>query len=186
MAVALKGLTLKQFLKLPEQEPALEYFKGVVTQKMPPMIEHSALQGDLVEFLNRLFRIHRVARAFPELRSTFDGVSLVPDVSLLRWDRIPRTPEGEVTSPVTVAPDVAVEIWSVGQSMGEQIERCEWYVQHGVQVALLVHHRQKSIRVFRSTEPMAVHQPGDRIPLDEIAPGAALNVTDIFAALQVD
>jgi Uma2 family endonuclease len=186
MAVALTGLTLKQFLKLPEQVPALEYFNGVVTQKMPPMIEHSALQAEMVQFLNSLFRARRIARAFPELRASFDGVSVVPDVSLYRWDRIPRTPEGRLTSPVTAAPDLAVEIWSVGQSLQEQTERCEWYVQHGVTVALLVHHRQQTIREFRPAEPILLHQPGDRISLAEIAPGAELDVTEIFAALQAD
>jgi len=53
MAMTLAGLTLKQFLALPEQEPALEYFKGKVSQKMVPMGEHSALQVECAERLNR-------------------------------------------------------------------------------------------------------------------------------------
>lgn len=186
MAVALKGLSLEAFLKLPERKPALEYFNGMVTQKMPPMSEHSALQGDLTEHLNRLFRGNRIARAFPELRATFDGVSVVLDVSLYRWERIPRTPAGRMESHFMVSPDVAIEVWSVGQSMRELTERCAWYVEHGALIALLVHHRQETIRVFLPNESLMIHRAGDRIALEAIAPGAELEVSAIMAALNVD
>jgi hypothetical protein len=36
MAVLPYGLTLNQFLELPEEEPALEFEAGQVTQKMAP------------------------------------------------------------------------------------------------------------------------------------------------------
>ena len=55
MVMTLQGLTLEQFLTLPEQQPALEYFQGRVTQKGAPLGEHSALQSECVEILNRLF-----------------------------------------------------------------------------------------------------------------------------------
>ena len=36
MAVSQQQITLEEFLALPEQKPALEYFDGEVTQKVPP------------------------------------------------------------------------------------------------------------------------------------------------------
>lgn len=36
MAVLNKRMTLDEFLALPEEEPALEYGEGVVTQKVSP------------------------------------------------------------------------------------------------------------------------------------------------------
>jgi len=186
MAITLRGLTLKQFLALPEQEPALEYFDGKVAQKVTPLGEHSALQVECAEYLNRLFRPARVARAFTELRMTHSGASLVPDVSLYRWDRIPRTPAGKIASRFLVPPDLAVEIWSPGQSLRELGAKCEWLVKNGSAVALLLDPRREMIRVYRPNAPVAVHGPGDRIPLAEIAPGAALDVSQIFAALNVD
>lgn len=36
MVMTLQGLTLKQFLTLPEQQPSLEYFQGRVTRKATP------------------------------------------------------------------------------------------------------------------------------------------------------
>jgi Uma2 family endonuclease len=37
-------LTLDEFLRLPEEKPALEYARGVITQKMAPMAWHGRLQ----------------------------------------------------------------------------------------------------------------------------------------------
>jgi Uma2 family endonuclease len=186
MAITLRGLTLKQFLALPEQEPALEYFDGKAAQKVTPLAEHSALQFECADYLNRLFRPARIARAFPELRFTYGGSSLVPDVSLYRWDQIPRTPAGKIASRFLVPPDLAIEIWSPGQSLRELGTKCEWLVKNGSAAALLLDPRREMIRVYRPNTPVAVHGLGDCIPLDEIAAGAALDVSQIFAALNVD
>jgi Uma2 family endonuclease len=186
MVAVREGLTLEEFLQLPEEEPALEYFKGKVTQKVSPMGEHSALQVECVEYLNRLFRPIKVARAFTELRSTFSAASLVPDVSLYRWDRIPRTPAGRIATRFLVPPDVAVEIRSPGQTIRALSERCAYFIAEGSQVALLVDHRDETIRVFRPNQEVRTYRPGDQIDLSEIAPGAQLDVAAIFAALNLD
>src|SRR5438128_379022 len=98
MATVSKLLTLEEFLKLPEEKPALEYAEGEVTQKVSPQGHHSALQDFLCEFVNRFARPLKLARAFPELRSTFAGVSRVPDVSVYLWARLPRDSKGRVAN----------------------------------------------------------------------------------------
>lgn len=54
MATVQTGLTLEEFLKLPEEKPALEYLDGVVTRKMAPTGPHGELQAELA-FLFKLF-----------------------------------------------------------------------------------------------------------------------------------
>src|SRR5579864_1874767 len=79
MTVAPTQLTLEEFLKLPEEEPALEFEDGAVTSKVWPKGRHSTLQAELIERLNQSGRPRKLARAFPELRVTFGGASFVPD-----------------------------------------------------------------------------------------------------------
>jgi Uma2 family endonuclease len=186
MAVVHEGITLEEFLRLPEEKPALEYFKGRVTQKMSPLGEHSVLQLEVAEYLNRLFRPGKIARAFTELRGTYAGASLVPDVSLYRWARVPRTPAGRVATYFLEPPDVAVEIRSPGQTIRELAEKCEWFVANGVLIALLVDHRGETIRAFRRSQPVRTYRAGEQIDLAEIAPGAQLDVAEIFDALMMD
>ena len=45
-------MTLEAFLRLPEEEPALEFADGMVTQKVSPKFHHSALQYALAALLN--------------------------------------------------------------------------------------------------------------------------------------
>jgi Uma2 family endonuclease len=186
MAVVHEGLTLEEFLQLPEEKPALQYFQGRVTQKVSPLGEHSALQLECAEYLNRLFRPNRIARAFTELRGTFGGASLVPDVSLYRWDRVPRTPSGRIATYFREPPDVSVEIRSAGQSVRELVEKCEWFIANGVLIALLVDHSNETFRVFRPGEPVRTCRVGDAIDLAEIASGAQLDVAEVFNALLMD
>ena len=62
----------------------------------------------------------------------------MPDVAVYLWERIPWTPDGEVPNTYVVPPDIAIEIVSPAQSRAELIRKCQWYVAHGVSLALLV------------------------------------------------
>src|SRR5437870_3575677 len=126
MATVQQRLTLEEFLKLPEEEPALEYEDGEVTQKVSPRGRHSVLQGEFVQRVNTFGRPRKLARAFAELRVTFAGVSRVPDVSVYRWERIPTTPDGRIADVFQIPPDIAVEIVSPEQSVASQVRRCLW------------------------------------------------------------
>ncbi|WP_293133074.1 hypothetical protein [Okeania sp. SIO3I5] len=43
--------------------------------------------------------------AFPELRCTFNGRSLVPDISVFAWQCIRRKPNGRIENKFEIAPD---------------------------------------------------------------------------------
>lgn len=93
-----KPLSLEEFLKLPETEPASEYIDGQIIQKPMPQGEHSVIQGELVTTVNAVVKPQKIARAFPELRCTFGGRSIVPDVAIFTWDRISRKENGGVAN----------------------------------------------------------------------------------------
>ncbi len=179
-------LALDEFLQLPEEKPALEYRDGVVKQKMAPLGEHSVLQSELLRLLDRVALMGQIGKAFPELRCTFDGASYVPDISVYRRERIPRTQTGRVADHFLIPPDVAVEIRSPGQTTGALSKRCAWYVEHGVQVALLVDGRDESVLAFRPGKAVQTIRDQGMIELDELTPGARLAVREIFSALIID
>ena len=78
-----KFITLQEFLELPETKPASEYIDGKIIQKPMPQGEHSTIQGELIIALNGALKPEKIARAFPELRCTFGGRSIVPDLTVL-------------------------------------------------------------------------------------------------------
>lgn len=89
-------LTLEEFLHLPATKPASEYIDGQIIQKPMPQGKHSLIQGELVPTINIAVKPKRLARAFPELRCTFGDRSIVPDIAVFVWDRIPRDKKGKL------------------------------------------------------------------------------------------
>lgn len=185
MAVRARGLSLQEFLQLPEEKPALEYIGGVVRQKMSPKLKHGLLQYRLAEHINAVAATQGIALAVPEARTTFAGESHVPDVAVYRWDHIPLDADGEIADESPEPPDLAIEILSPGQRVAALTETCRWYVVHGVDMALLVDPRRRAVHAFWTDGAVEEWQGADRIDIDAVVPGFALTVDELFSALQV-
>ncbi len=111
-----KTLTLSQLLNRPGTEPASEYINGQIIQKPMPQGKHSRIECELVSAINVAVKNKKVALAFPELRCTFGGRYIVPDVTLFTWERIPIDKNGEVANVFETYPDWTIEIMSPDQS----------------------------------------------------------------------
>lgn len=184
MATITERLSLEEFLALPEEEPALEYEDGVVTQKAMPKAKHSRVQFGLAPIFEDATRSSGQFMAFTELRITFAGRSYVPDVSVFRTERVELDAEGEVANDVFEPPDVAVEVVSPGQSVTRLVARCLWYVANGVKAALLVDPEEHSVVLFAAGGVTAALNGEDIVDLGEAVPGLRLPAQQIFDALK--
>lgn len=184
MVAPAQQISLEQFLQLPEKKPAFEYEDGVVTQKVSPKGKHSRLQLALALRISELIEPRRIGAAFTELRTTFGGQSVVPDVAVFRWDRVPLDEHGEVIQDISIPPDIAIEIPSPRQSGPRQMRRCLWYLANGVKAALLVDEKDRTVFVYRpDTIPQAAR--GDAaIDLTDVIPGIRLTANQLFGALR--
>jgi Uma2 family endonuclease len=185
MVAPRKALSLEEFLRLPEEKPALEYEDGRITQKVSPKARHAMLQITLGELINTFARPRKLALAFSELRVNLGGRSWVPDISVFRWERIQRTADGTLIDDVFVAPDIAAEIASPGQSKATLAQRAARYLPHGTHSVLGIDPDDRTVVVYRpDTLPRTV--VGDeRIDLDDVLPGFQLTAAELFAALQI-
>ena len=184
MATTQRGLSLEEFLQLPDAEPALEYMNGTVTQKVAPKLQHGRLQLMLGEYLRRYAEPRGLAMVFTETRSTFAGSSPVPDVAVCRWERVPLGPGGELLNDLYEPPDVAVEILSPEQHRADLIAKCAWYVAHGSALALLVDPDDRSVMAFRPAEAPVVLYGADAIDFAPVLPGLRLRVRTLFGWLR--
>jgi Uma2 family endonuclease len=180
-------MTLDEFLALPEEKPALEYQDGVITQKMAPNWDHGTLQVLIPERINIYARPRRLAFAFAELRTTdrAANASLVPDVSVYVWDRIERDREARRRGAFT-PPDIAIEIASPGQGRRRLIERCRGFVERGSRAAVLVDPQREDIVEVRPGGVQRRLRGSDVLDLDDVIPGLAIVVGELFAALTFD
>jgi len=179
-----KPITLDDFLARLETKPASEYSNGQINLKPMPKGKHSALQGELVILINQLLRSSRIARAFPELRCTFGDRSIVPDVSIYTWERIPRDDNGEIADIFTTAPDWAIEILSPDQSQTRVIKNILHCLKHGTEMGWLLAPRDRTVFVYRPHQETEVcDQPDTVLPVPAFASELRLTVQDLFALL---
>ncbi|MGL5805089.1 MAG: Uma2 family endonuclease [Xenococcaceae cyanobacterium] len=150
--------SLEEFLLLPETEPASEYINGKIVQKLMPKGKHSRLQLRLCNSINENAESQKIAYAFPELRCTFGTRSIVPDIAVFKWTRIPFDPDGEVPNDFLLHPDWTIEILSPEQSSNRVIGNILYCLQHGCQLGWLIDPADRSILVFRSgQQPELLH-----------------------------
>lgn len=161
-----KTITLEEFLKLPETKPAIEYINGQVIQK--PMLQgkHSKLQGKLVTAINQVVENQKIALAFPELRCTFGGRSIVPDVSVFAWDQIPVDDNGDITNVFPICPDWTIEILSPDQGPTKVTGNILHCLKHGCQMGWLIDPEERSVLIYPSgQQPEFLQEEQDTLPV---------------------
>lgn len=179
-----RTLTLAEFLRLPETKPASEYIDGQIIQKPMPQGKHSVIQGELVPAINGVVKSKRIARAFPELRSTFGGRSTVPDIAVFLWGRIPRDENGEVANAFSAAPDWTIEILSPDPSQTKVTKNILHCLQHGTQMGWFIDPDEQTVFVYRpKQEPEVLDEPDSIVPVPSFASELQLTIKDLFAWL---
>ncbi|MEO0537685.1 MAG: Uma2 family endonuclease [Cyanobacteria bacterium P01_A01_bin.123] len=177
MAIATQSLTLEAFLELPETKPASEFLEGRTTQKPMPQGEHSLLQGKLCEAINRVAQAEKVAMAFPELRCTFGNQSIVPDLVVFRWPRIPVKASGRIENRFFLHPDWAIEILSPDQSSTRVLGNLLHCSSHGTELGWLIDPEAESVFVVLPEQRVQLLRGNAQLPvLPEISLDLSVDV----------
>ncbi|QKQ77629.1 Uma2 family endonuclease [Nostoc sp. TCL240-02] len=168
MAIATQPqLTLDEFLKLSETEPASDFINGKVIQKPIPQGEHSLLQVTLCQTINGIAKRQKIAIAFSELRCTFGGASIVPDVSVFRWDRIPKTPSGRIANRFEIHPDWAIEILSPDQKLKKVLSKLLHCSRNGNELGWLINPEDESVLGVFPGQRVELYEGADKLPILE-------------------
>ncbi|MBW4538538.1 MAG: Uma2 family endonuclease [Myxacorys chilensis ATA2-1-KO14] len=181
-----KALTIEEFLQLPETEPASEYINGQIIQKPMPQGEHSVIQGDLVAAINTIVKPQKIARALPELRCTFGGRAIVPDIAVFTYDRVPRKNNGVIANHFTIAPDWTIEILSPDQRSTKVMDKILHCLSHGTQMGWIIDPAEQAILVYPSQKQpilVSLETPESFVSVPEFAEAVKLTVGEIFGWL---
>lgn len=181
---AAKPITLEEFLQLPETRPSSEYIDGQIIQKPMPQGKHSTIQTELSTAANLILKPRQIARAFSELRCTFGGRSIVPDVSIFTWPKIPRDQNGEVANIFPFAPDWTIEILSPDQSQTKVTKNILHCLNHGTQMGWLIDPAEQTIFVYSPQQQLQVFEELDQVlPVPTFAQEFNLSMKSVFAWL---
>jgi Uma2 family endonuclease len=176
-----KSMTLEAFLALPETKPASESVNGRIIRKPMPQGQHSVIQRQLLFAISPILSQKGIAEAFPELRCTFGGQSIVPNVAVFETSRIPSTEDGEIANVFTLAPDWTIEILSPGQSSAKVLKNISHCLTHGAQMGWLIDPSDRSVIAVQAGQLFTViDEPKAVLPVPKFATSIELTVEQLF------
>lgn len=113
------------------------------------------------------------------------GMVRIPDVSFTFWDRLPgrRVPVEPIPP---IAPDLAVEVLSPGNTTGEMNRKLREYFLSGVREVWFIDPDARTARLYRGPEQVERVEPDGEIDGGELLPGFRLPLADLFAKLTPD
>ncbi len=111
------------------------------------------------------------------------GQIRAPDVSLIRWERLPG---GESPKPpiFAVAPDLAVEILSKGNTAKEMKRKLHDYFQAGVRLVWYIKPKTRTARAYTAEHAWTDVGRKDSLSGGEVLPGFKLPLAELFARVE--
>ncbi len=160
--------TLVEFLEQEETEPASEYIYNQIQQKPMAQGRHCLIQFELCNAINKSLKPLKIACALPEIRCTFAGVSLVPDIGVFQWERLPRQENGEIADRFNIYPDWTIEILSPQQSSTKVMGKIFYCLKNGTQLGWLIDPQEKSVLVLTPKQTFQIcDTPELELPLPQ-------------------
>jgi Uma2 family endonuclease len=177
-----RQITLEEFLALPDTKPASEYIDGEVIQKPMPQGQHSILQIELGMEINLALRRKGVATVFSELRCTFGGRSVVPDLTVFEDTRIPSNEDGDIENIFKIAPDWTIEILSPDQSTTKVLKNINHCLANDTQMGWLIDPSDRSVFICMPDRNLQIIDERSTIlPVPEFARSVQLTVEQLFS-----
>jgi Uma2 family endonuclease len=157
-----------------------ELVHGVLVEKAMGFYE-ALLAGWLIRLLGRFLDQHDLGFVLPgdaTLRLKPGRVRL-PDVSFVSWDQFPdrKLPRQRVPP---LAPDLAVEVISEGNTATEMKNKLQEYFTAGVRLVWYVYPETRTVQVYTSLADVRLLGEDDTLDGGSVLPGFRLSVREWF------
>jgi Uma2 family endonuclease len=185
MAVQEKLYTAADLLELSAADDTKRYelVKGVLVEMSPTQRPHNALTVELLRLLANHVRSGRLG----EIGGPDAGFTLTRDPDTVRSPDVSFVSKGRLTPMedgyYTVAPDLAVEVASPGNSKTEIHEKVVEYFQAGTRLVWVVFPKSRAIYVYHAPNEITVLSGDEMLDGGDVLPGFSVKVRDLFAVL---
>jgi Uma2 family endonuclease len=107
------------------------------------------------------------------------GLVRIPDLSFIAWERLPgrESPKDPIPD---LAPDLAVEILSEGNTKAEMARKVREYFEAGGTLVWLIDPRKRTARVFSALEKFILVRADQALDGGDVLPGFVLPLTDLL------
>jgi Uma2 family endonuclease len=107
------------------------------------------------------------------------GLVRIPDVSFIAWDSLPGRESPREPIP-DLAPDLAVEVLSAGNTKAEMVRKVREYFDAGVTLVWLIDPKKRSARGFSTVDKSVLVRADQTLDGGAVLPGFAVRLSDLL------
>ncbi len=160
-----------------------ELVDGILVEKVMASFE-SLIACTLIQWQKNFLDVHPLGVVLGEggALHILPRRMRIPDVSFIRWERFPerKLPRDRV---FRVAPDLAVEILSEGNTEGEMRIKLGEYFRAGVRLVWLIDPEARSARVYTGVDQCDVVDENGVLDGRDVLPGFQFRLGDLIDAV---
>lgn len=187
MAIQEKLLTAEEFAKMPSDGKKYDLVKGRLVEVCRPKYIHGKLQAELAYFFTAYVRPNDLGAVLTEaghiLARNPDTVR-GPDVAFISKARLATQ---EPTGFIPGGPDLAVEIISQNDTVGEVMDKLKEYFRAGTRLVMVVYLNTQQVYVYEgSMTNVRIVDIDGTLDGGEVLPGFELPLRDLFQGLGAD
>jgi Uma2 family endonuclease len=107
------------------------------------------------------------------------GLVRIPDLSFIAWDKLPSRESPRDPIP-DLAPDLAVEVLSGGNTKAEMARKVREYFEAGARLVWLIDPKKRTARIFSTLEKSALVRADQALDGGNVLPGFVLLLSDLL------
>jgi Uma2 family endonuclease len=168
------------------EEQCCELIDGVLVEKAMGYLE-SMLAGVILTALNNFVRPQNlgIVLGADGTLNILPRQVRIPDVSFIAWERFPDGKPPQVPVP-SIAPDLAVEVLSPGNTTGEMQRKLRDYFQAGVRLVWYADLKSRTVTVYTGVDQSLVLTVENTLDGGDVLPGFELPLVELFGEAEAD
>ena len=174
-------VTAEELEQMPDNAH-IELVKGEIVKMTPAGHEHGEIALAIGSLLREFVRRHKLGKTYGAetgfILSHNPDTVRAPDAAFVSAERAAKQKRREGF--FDGAPDLAVEVVSPEDTVEEVDAKVLEYLQSGTKLVWIVHPKTQTITAYRSLDKVRVLTANDTLDGDDVLPGFAVPVKEIF------
>ena len=182
MVVGTRLVTAEELERMPQNDMHVELVKGETVKMTPAGHEHGEIAGALFAAIHTFVHQHKLGKVYAAetgfILSRNPDTVRAPDAAFVSAGRAAQQKRREGF--FDGAPDLAVEVVSPEDTAEEVEVKVLEYLRAGTKLVWVANPRARTITTYRSLDKVRVLTPNDTLDGDDVLPGFAVAVNEIF------
>ena len=175
-------VTAEELERMPQNDAHVELVRGEIIKMTPAGHEHGEVALAIGSALREFVRQHKLGKVYAAetgfVLSRNPDTVRAPDAAFVSAARAAQQKRREGF--FDGAPDLAVEVMSPEDTVEEVEAKVLEYLRSGTRLVWVAHPRTQTITAYRSLDKVRVLTTNDTLDGDDVLPGFAVPVRDIF------